>query len=374
MTGPGVSRRRLIGACAAGLGTACVTGSTRPASAAERGQPARLDLAGAVFGAFQRHRLVAIGEYHGLQEHHDALVTLLTDPRIPGLADDVVIEFGNSLHQDVADRFLLALEPVPNTELRRVWRDNTNSPLATWDEPAYEDFFRALRAVNWRLPAGRRLRLLLGDPPIDWTTITTPGQVTALRNERDAFAASLVEREVLSKGRRALICYGAGHVLHHVPGRPPPGGVVSLIEAQTGQRVFSLITLTPLAGDPGGTFGCLARYPRGIVIPADGTWLGSVNSGDILSPVLAPGPSGQPANINCAIPLAAVIDGGLYLGQASDLTMSRPDPAIYLDQSYWAELQRRNTLQGGVADLNALRQEQPVRFEPEAVPPPLQCS
>jgi hypothetical protein len=52
----------------------------------------------------------------------------------------------------------------------------------------------------------------------------------------------------------------------------------------------------------------------------------------------------------------------------------RPDPAIYLDQSYWAELQRRNTLQGGVADLNALRQEQPVRFEPEAVPPPLQCS
>jgi hypothetical protein len=152
MTGPGVSRRRLLGACAAGLGTACVAGSTRPASAAEGGQPARPDLAGTVLGAFQRHRLVAIGEYHGLQEHHDALVTLLTDPRIPGLADDVVIEFGNSRHQDVADRFLLALEPVPNGELRRVWRDNTNSPLATWDEPAYEDFFRVLRAVNWRLP------------------------------------------------------------------------------------------------------------------------------------------------------------------------------------------------------------------------------
>lgn len=374
MTGPGMSRRRLIGACAAGLGAACVTGSTRPASAAEGGQPAAPDLAATVFGAFRRHRLVAIGEYHGLQEHHDALVTLLTDPRLPGLADDVVIEFGNSLHQDVADRFMLALEPVRNGELRRVWRDNTNSPLATWDEPAYEDFFRVLRAVNWRLPAGRRVRLLLGDPPIDWTKVTTPGQVTALRNERDAFAASLVEREVLSKGHRALVCYGASHVLHQAPGQPPPGGVVSVIEQQTGQRVFSLITLTPLAGDPGGTFGRLAAYPRGIVVPAASTWLGRVNAGDILPPVLAPGPSGQPANINCAVPLGSLIDGGLYLGQASDLTMSRPDPAIYLDQPYWTELQRRNILQGGAADLNALRLDQPVHFTPEAIPPPLLCS
>jgi hypothetical protein len=371
MTGPGVSRRRLIGACAAGFGAACAPGN---AWAAEGGQPARPDLAGTVFEAFRRHRLVAIGEYHGLQEHHDALAALLSDPRFPGLADDVVIEFGNSLYQDVADRFVLALEPVPNGELRRVWRDNTNSPLATWDEPAYEDFFRVLRAVNWRLPAGRRVRLLLGDPPIDWPKITTPAQVTTLRNERDAFAASLVEREVLSKGRRALICYGASHVLHPAPGQPPSGGVVPLIEAQTGQQVFSLITLTPLAGDPGGTFRRLAPYPRGIVIPAASTWLGQADAGDILSPVIAPGPSGQPANVNCGVPLGSVIDGGLYLGQASDLTMSRPDPAIYLDQAYWAELQRRNILQGGVANLDALRRDQPVPFTPEAVPPSLLCS
>jgi hypothetical protein len=373
MTRPGVSRRRFIGACAAGLGTACAAGNTWPAGAADGGQPASLDLAGTVFEAFQRHRLVAIGEYHGLQEHHDALVTLLTDPRFPELADDVVIEFGNSLHQDVADRFMLALQPVQNAELRRVWRDNTDSPLATWDEPVYEDFFRVLHAANWRLPAGRRIRLLLGDPPIDWTKTTTAGQVTSLRNQRDAFAASLVEHEVLSKGRRALICYGASHVLHQAAGQPPPRGVVSLIEQQTGQRVFSLIALTPLAKDPGGTFGRLAHYPRGIVIPAAGTWLGPVNSGDVLSPVIAPGPSGQPTNINCGVPLGSVIDGGLYLGQASDLTMSRPDPAIYLDQAYWAELQRRNMLQGGVSDLNALRQEQSARFTPQAIPPSLLC-
>ncbi len=374
MTGPGVSRRSLIGACAAGLGTACVAGNAR---AAEGGQPATPDLAGTVFGAFRRHRLVAIGEYHGMQEHHDALVTLLADPWFPRLVDDVVIEFGNARYQDVADRFMLDLLPVQNAELRPVWRDNTNSPLATWDEPVYENFFRALRAVNWRLPAGQRVRLLLGDPPIDWPQITTPAQVSALRDERDAFAASLVQREVLSKGRRALICYGAEHVLHHAgaPGQPPlPDGVVSLIERQTGQRVFSIMTLTPLAGDPGSMSGRLSQYPRGAVIPAAGTWLGPVNAGDILSPVIVPGPSRQPVNISCGIPLGSVIDGGLYLGQDGGLTMSRPDPAIYLDQAYWAELHRRDTLQGGVADLNVLRHEQPVRFTPQAVPPALLCT
>lgn len=78
--------------------------------------------------------------------------------------------------------------------------------------------------------------------------------------------------------------------------------------------------------------------------------------------------------IEFCCPLGSVTDGGLYLGQASDLTMSHPDPAIYLDQAYWAELQRRNILQGGVSDLNALRQEQSSRFTLQAVPPSLLCS
>jgi hypothetical protein len=43
--------------------------------------PAGRELAGTVLEAFTRHRLVGIGESHGLQNHHDALQMLLTDPR-----------------------------------------------------------------------------------------------------------------------------------------------------------------------------------------------------------------------------------------------------------------------------------------------------
>lgn len=369
-----LSRRRFVVTSAMGVGAASLAG-VAPAQARDTGDHSERGtggLADAVLAAFARHRLVAIGEIHGLQEHHDLLVMLLTDPRLPAVVDAVLVEGGNSLYQDTVDRYVGGF-PVQNADLRQVWRDTTNSPLATGDEPITEHFYRTIRAVNWRLPAGDRIRVLLGDPPIDWPKITAPDQVFALRAQRDTFAASLVKREVLDKGGRALICYGSGHVFHAAAKtNVGPPGVVSLLEQQTGERVYSIATLAPLGGDPGGLGGRLSPYRRGSVIPTAGTWLGAFNAGQIF-PVVGPGPAGQPVNVMCGISLGSLLDAGLYPGQAGELTMSRPNPAIYLDEPYWAELQRRNALQGGVVHLDALRQEQPVRFTPQTVPPSLQC-
>jgi hypothetical protein len=44
--------------------------------------PRPAELAGVVLDAFTGHRLVGIGELHGLQDHHDALQLLLADPRL----------------------------------------------------------------------------------------------------------------------------------------------------------------------------------------------------------------------------------------------------------------------------------------------------
>lgn len=67
----------------------------------------------------------------------------------------------------------------------------------------------------------------------------------------------------------------------------------------------------------------------------------------------------------CGIALEEVQDAGLYLGQPAKLTLSWPNPAIYLDPVYWAELQRRNIIAGqgtGLIDLNLYRQEQPPGY------------
>jgi hypothetical protein len=378
-----LTRRRFIATSAATLGAASIAGAAEPwnasgASAAgisdHHGEPDTGGFVDAVFAAFQKHRLVAIGEggVHGLQEHHDALTMLLTDPRLPEVVDDVVVEFGNALYQAMMDRFTAGV-PVANADLRRAWRNTTQSPMATWDAPAYEHVYRMIRAVNGPLPPHKQVRVLLGEPPIDWSKVTTRDELFAFLVQRDTHAASVLEREVLKKGRRALICYGAAHVLHWTSNQPiQPSGIVSIVEQHTSERAYSIATLTPPAGDPGGLAARLSEYKPRTVIPTADTWLGALDAG-LLYPSALRSPSGQPTNFMCGIPLGSILDAGLYVGQPDGLTVSREDPAIYLDQGYWAELQRRNGLQGGFVDLDSYLQEQPVLFTPQTLPPSLQC-
>lgn len=77
---------------------------------------------------------------------------LLSDPRVPEVVDDIVVEFGNALYQPMMDRFI-AGQPVGNAALRPAWRDTTQSPAGTWDQPVYEQFFRTVRATDTGRPA-----------------------------------------------------------------------------------------------------------------------------------------------------------------------------------------------------------------------------
>ncbi len=188
---------------------------------------------------------------------------LLTGPRLPGVVGDIIVEWGNALYQDTVDKFT-AGQPVADADLRPVWRNTTQSPLETWDAPVYEQFYRMARAVNWTLPRGQRIRVLAGDSPLDWAKITKPGRLRAVP-PRGPFVASLVQQQVLARGRRALLCYGMTGLFHGT-------GMTGAIERQTGQRIYVIADLVPLAGDPGGlaplapgwghsTQGCLWQKP-----------------------------------------------------------------------------------------------------------------
>lgn len=306
----------------------------------------------AVLAAFGRHRIVAMGEVHGQQEHHDAMQILLTDPRLPDVVDDIVVEFGNALYQATMDRFV-AGPAVENDDLRLVWRNTTQSPAVTLDAPCYEQFFRTVRAVNWSLPVDRRIRVLLGDPPIDWSRMRTRQQVLASGGDRDGHLVSVVKREVLAKGRRALIFYGSNHV-KHAPLEARGGGGVAQLEEQTGQKAYVILA----GGHPR-----LTSTTRRTVIPTAGTWLESADSGEFS---YLPG--------ECGVPLGQIADALLYLGQPADQTESLWNPAIYLDATYLAELRRRNKIMGGHIDLDQYHRKQsvawPVTSSPTCASPP----
>jgi hypothetical protein len=167
----GLSRRSLLRGTAIAAACAALPTATARLSPAERPRDAEAEMRpqGALkflLEALRRYSLVAVGDRHGLQEIHDVLTALLFHPDLPRELTDVVVEFGNARHQGVADRFVLEGRPVADADLQRVWRHTIGGGVL-WDAPAYGQFFRTVRAVNWTRPPARRLRVLLGDPPFD---------------------------------------------------------------------------------------------------------------------------------------------------------------------------------------------------------------
>ena len=199
----------------------------------------------AIIEAFQTNTIVALPDAHGSEKAHAFLLSLIRDPRFADTANDIVVEFGSARYQDVVDRFVRG-EDVPYEILRRAWQDTTQ-PSAANDRPHSEAVFRTVRAVNAGRPRDRQLRVLLGDPPIDWERIQTRAEHFKWIEMRDMYPAALIQLEVIAKQRRALVVYGVGHLQrknvhsNFQMDTWPAQTIVSLIERASPTRVLTIV-------------------------------------------------------------------------------------------------------------------------------------
>ncbi|ULQ55200.1 hypothetical protein KJS94_11160 [Flavihumibacter rivuli] len=166
-------------------------------------------VAGQVLDLFKNRDIVAIDEgHHQSKVFHEFLQVLIAHRDFPRRVNDVVVEFGNARYQPVMDDYL-AGKLVPDTLLAACWRETTQ--VLVWDNPVYAGFFKSIRDLNKGLPANRRIRVLLGDPPIDWTKVhTTQDWVSS--SPRDRFPYDLIVNHVLQRKRKALVIYGGFHL------------------------------------------------------------------------------------------------------------------------------------------------------------------
>jgi hypothetical protein len=193
---------------------------------------AQTDPVQAVIAAFDRVNLVALGEGNHLSERDlEFRLRLIREPAFTRKANDIVIEFANAMHQSILDRFTNG-EDIGREQLDKVWTvTNQKSAYA----PFYQQFVDAVRAVNMSLSPDRRLRVIAGDG--------------AGRGRRDQIAADQIRREVLDKNRRALVVFGALHLLRNRPGVMaemfPVGTIVMLLQNDPRARWF---VVQPLGG------------------------------------------------------------------------------------------------------------------------------
>jgi hypothetical protein len=304
----------------------------------------------AIIGAFRSHSIVALPDGHGNMQVHAFGLSLIREPTFATTANDIVVEFGNARYQELMDRFVGG-DDVPEASLRQVWQ-NTTVALPTWDSPLTEEFLRSVRAVNASLPGERRLRVLLGDPPIDWDTVHNPQEYRQWLQRRDNYPADLIQREVLAKGRRALVVYGQMHFQRRdlLTNFESADLLVSRLESTGVTRVFSIwaginADLEKLQSDV-----ITWRNPSLTIV--NGTVLGAADFTAYYpfdTPRLAirdGTPAPAPRDQWRSLRMEEQVDAVLYLGPRSSMTAARMSPALCADADYMEMRVRRMALAG----------------------------
>jgi hypothetical protein len=163
--------------------------------------------------------------------------------------------------------------------------------------------------------------VLLGDAPIDWSRIKRAEDVRPFDLAKGRHFAELTLKEVVGKGRRALMIFGDSHLQGRGLRENVPINIIERSPARP--KVFtissSFIDLTKVQEDVGG-------WPVPSLASIRGTVIGA-------KPLAAfyPIPPAPGWNL---LSMEDTFDAVLYLGPPSSMTMSRLSAAQCADANY----------------------------------------
>jgi enterochelin esterase-like enzyme len=333
---PGISRRLTAYLFLAATASAAAAPPLRADAEPE-------DAVRGIVKAFGRHPVVAIGEAHWLRQAGDFYRALVKDPTFQEQVNDIVIEFGTPRHQALLDRYV-AGEEVPAADLRRVWRDTTK--VFSWESPIYPELLAAVREADRKLPAGRRLRVVAGDTPVDWATLKTHEDWVALGDNNVSFA-NVIGKEVLDRRRKALVILGSNHLTRSGT-RTGAVNTTTMVEEKHPGTMFVVLLFADLGAS---VVELPATPPQPLVRPAPNVPIGKLQGEQIASKVLnvrrtarVYTPAGHDPNSATPYALLVCFDGPVYTSATRvptptilDNLIARGDippvVAVFVDQS-----------------------------------------
>jgi hypothetical protein len=301
----------------------------------------------AILAAFDKYEVVGMPEGHAMKDVNDFILLLIRHPAFPEKVNDIAVECGNSLYQPVLDRYIAGAD-VPFTEVRKVWR-NTTAGVMCGTSGFFEQVFPLVRAINQKLPAEKRLRVLAGDPPIDWDQVKTAQDLNKFTASRDESIASVMEKEVLSKHRKALMLFGTYHLMHGV-GRH---SAVSMYESNYPNVTFVIDGFSGLGmfdKDQALLSGIpFVKWPMPALVRAKGSWLGALDMTHFYPAQVYVDNDCNPHSVfpeYLQKPMAELVDAFLYLAPQGLSLMEKTPADIALDVDHMTEMLRRAVLQG----------------------------
>lgn len=339
------------------------------------------DATAAVLHEFENHNIVIFGEIHGNMQEYEWLRSLIGTLEFADRVDDIVMEFGNSLYQKSVDRYT-AGEDVPIEQVAKAWRNTVGaigppSPVSGW-------IYQAVRETNLKRRGKHQMRVLCGDPYIDWDNVKTREDIAPYLGHRDEWYTKVVKDEVLAKNHRALLIMGWGHFLRGL-GHP----YIEPQLQQAGAKTYLVVFGTNAVGGYDDLDHRFDSWPKPVIVSLADNWVGELAAMPVVSGgeggphmvIIGPGPgSGSNASQIPPAPLKLkdAADALLYVGPRDNLTQVHMTRAELDGTPYGKEVQRRLTIEGFPSGLGAGGEKgeapqfpRPQTSSGDAPPPPL---
>jgi hypothetical protein len=275
-----------------------------------------------------------LGEGHGNKQEYDWLRSLVSTPEFADRVDDIVMEFGNSRYQESVDRYARG-DDIALDEVQGAWLDTVASVGPP--SPVYASLYKAVREANIGRKGKHQIRILCGDPNIDWKQVKEGKDILPYLKTREQSYAQVVKSEVLAKRHRALLIMGAFHFLRHfdlMPARKQFDIEQELRAA--GANPYLIVFGTNTTGKPDDLDHRFDSWPVPVIVSLAGNWVGELPA----IPVVTEG-HGPPLPLK----LKDAADALLYLGPPSSLSTVQMSPSEIEGTPYGKELERREAIQ-----------------------------
>ena len=290
-----------------------------------------------VLQAFETHDIVMLGEIHNNKQEYEWLQSLIASPEFADRVDDVVMELGNSLYQNSVDRYI-AGENVPIEEVQRAWRNT----LGLGDPPPiYGDLYRVVRETNMRRRGKHQMRILCGDPYIDWAKVKTKKDIGPFMGHRDQWYAQVVKDEVIAKHHRAFLIAGTNHFMRGQAHRYDKWSNPGYIEPElrrAGAKTFVILAGTNAVKSYDDLDPRFDSWPAPSIALLNGNWVGDLSAIPVVT--------GGTGEIQPPVKLKDAADALLYLGPRDSLISVEAVREEVDGTPYGKELLRRMTILG----------------------------
>jgi hypothetical protein len=287
-------------------------------------------VADSVAAAFDTHQFVCLGSTHGWKKQHDFQLCLISRPEFQRRVRDVMVEWGNPVYQDVVDRYLLDLDPIPIDSLAPVWT-NTDAPDLWARLTLMPAFYQAVRSINEHLKPERRIRVIGGCEPIDWSRVQTVEDVARYHYKSNWAAHVIMEHFAPDPSRKLLVIYGEGHVNRR-------GTLTSEVRQKVSLDRWFMVGVIR---ERGADSSLVAR-------------MGDAARPFYLGPAKLPKAPPYPRDLGIARQdsLASAVNAVVYLGPEPDKDMFH---AVELSPAWEAEIARHDRIKGDLRQLMKLR-------------------